>query len=88
MVHNSELLLDDVSGYVASGKLTAVMGESGAGKVTHDCGLCPYIVLLDNSFGHPSAKLLSRGSHAYLIAKLVLNILAGLFIGVCSFVHI
>ncbi len=27
-------LLDDVSGYVASGKLTALMGESGAGKTT------------------------------------------------------
>jgi len=27
-------LLDDVSGYVAPGKLTALMGESGAGKVS------------------------------------------------------
>ena len=26
-------LLDDVSGYVAPGKLTALIGESGAGKV-------------------------------------------------------
>lgn len=28
-------LLDDVSGYVAPGKLTALMGESGAGKVSY-----------------------------------------------------
>ena len=28
-------LLDSVSGYVAPGKLTALMGESGAGKVRH-----------------------------------------------------
>jgi ATP-binding cassette, subfamily G (WHITE), member 2, SNQ2 len=27
-------LLEDVSGYVAPGKLTALMGESGAGKVS------------------------------------------------------
>ena len=27
-------LLDDISGYVAPGKLTALMGESGAGKVS------------------------------------------------------
>lgn len=27
-------LLDDVSGYVPPGKLTALMGESGAGKVS------------------------------------------------------
>lgn len=27
-------LLDDVSGYVVPGKLTALMGESGAGKVS------------------------------------------------------
>jgi ATP-binding cassette subfamily G (WHITE) protein 2 (SNQ2) len=31
-------LLDDISGYVAPGKLTALMGESGAGKV---CKLTP-----------------------------------------------
>jgi ATP-binding cassette, subfamily G (WHITE), member 2, SNQ2 len=29
------LLLDDISGFVAPGKLTASMGESGAGKVWH-----------------------------------------------------
>jgi len=28
-------LLNNVSGYVAPGKLTALMGESGAGKVSH-----------------------------------------------------
>jgi ATP-binding cassette, subfamily G (WHITE), member 2, SNQ2 len=34
----SRRLLDDVSGFVAPGKLTALMGESGAGKVrtNHD----------------------------------------------------
>lgn len=31
--HEKKRLLDDVSGYVAPGKLTALMGESGAGKV-------------------------------------------------------
>ena len=31
-------LLDDVSGYVAPGKLTALVGSSGAGKV------CIYII--------------------------------------------
>lgn len=30
-------LLDDVSGYVAPGKLTALMGESGSGKVRVSC---------------------------------------------------
>ena len=32
---SSKTLLKDVSGYVAPRKLTALMGESGAGKVTH-----------------------------------------------------
>lgn len=36
--HEHRQLLDDVSGYVAPGVLTALMGESGAGKVS-DCGL-------------------------------------------------
>ena len=31
--HETLQLLDDVSGYVVPGKLTALMGESGAGKV-------------------------------------------------------
>jgi ATP-binding cassette subfamily G (WHITE) protein 2 (SNQ2) len=31
--HETRRLLEDVSGYVAPGKLTALMGESGAGKV-------------------------------------------------------
>jgi ABC-type multidrug transport system ATPase subunit len=31
--HEHRQLLDDVSGYVAPGVLTALMGESGAGKV-------------------------------------------------------
>jgi len=35
----SRLLLDEVSGYVAPGKLTALMGESGAGKVNSRCFL-------------------------------------------------
>jgi ATP-binding cassette subfamily G (WHITE) protein 2 (SNQ2) len=30
-------LLDDISGYVVPGKLTALMGESGAGKVRSAC---------------------------------------------------
>lgn len=30
---SERMLLDDISGYVAPGKLTALMGESGAGKV-------------------------------------------------------
>ena len=31
--HEHRILLDDVSGYVVPGKLTALMGASGAGKV-------------------------------------------------------
>lgn len=37
-------LLDDVSGFVAPGKLTALMGESGAGKV---CFIPPYLCFID-----------------------------------------
>lgn len=36
VAEGSRLLLEDVSGYVAPGKLTALMGESGAGKVSCD----------------------------------------------------
>jgi ATP-binding cassette subfamily G (WHITE) protein 2 (SNQ2) len=34
------LLLDDISGFVAPGKLTALMGESGAGKVWGFFNVC------------------------------------------------
>jgi ABC-type glutathione transport system ATPase component len=33
-------LLDDISGFVAPGKLTALMGESGAGKVCSKLNIC------------------------------------------------
>jgi ATP-binding cassette, subfamily G (WHITE), member 2, SNQ2 len=33
-------LLDDISGFVAPGKLTALMGESGAGKVCAKWNIC------------------------------------------------
>jgi ATP-binding cassette subfamily G (WHITE) protein 2 (SNQ2) len=36
-------LLDDVSGYVIPGKLTALMGESGAGKVSSPNMLPPVL---------------------------------------------
>lgn len=39
-------LLDDVSGYVAPGKLTALMGESGAGKVRYLVECSPTNVLI------------------------------------------
>lgn len=45
-------LLDDVSGYVAPGKLTALMGESGAGKVSNisnnRCRKCTKTFLADH----------------------------------------
>jgi ATP-binding cassette subfamily G (WHITE) protein 2 (SNQ2) len=37
-------LLDNISGFVAPGKLTALMGESGAGKVCSDSYLCGGVV--------------------------------------------
>lgn len=41
-------LLNDVSGYVAPGKLTALMGESGAGKVSayggNSCSLLTFLL--------------------------------------------
>ena len=47
-------LLEDVSGYVAPGKLTALMGESGAGKVSREfqrykstLTFCPQTTLLN-----------------------------------------
>ena len=36
---STKQLLDDVSGFVAPGKLTALMGESGAGKVCRTLSL-------------------------------------------------
>ena len=39
-------LLDNVSGYVAPGKLTALMGETGAGKVgCSRCRQCSVLIL-------------------------------------------
>lgn len=35
----NRILLDNISGYVAPGKLTALMGESGAGKVSSQARL-------------------------------------------------
>ena len=43
-------LLEDVSGYVAPGKLTALMGESGAGKVSRlDIGRSKFTLILFSS---------------------------------------
>lgn len=44
---DSKRLLDNVSGYVFPGSLTALMGESGAGKV---CFLSLFITLSDCDF--------------------------------------
>ena len=38
-------LLDDISGFVAPGKLTALMGESGAGKVREKSNIYTYIYI-------------------------------------------
>ena len=38
------LLLDDISGFVAPGKLTALMGESGAGKV-RSCNTFAFLIV-------------------------------------------
>jgi ATP-binding cassette, subfamily G (WHITE), member 2, SNQ2 len=45
-------LLDDISGYVAPGKLTALMGESGAGKVSVGMKLCGTAFLISFSQDH------------------------------------
>lgn len=42
-------LLDDISGYVAPGKLTALMGESGAGKVGGLLVLIVIVILQDGT---------------------------------------
>lgn len=48
-------LLNDVSGYVAPGKLTALMGESGAGKVRAFNGnSCSLLVLMVHLQRRPS----------------------------------
>jgi ATP-binding cassette subfamily G (WHITE) protein 2 (SNQ2) len=45
-------LLDNISGFVAPGKLTALMGESGAGKVRSKLNLCGGIVRSYSSPDH------------------------------------
>ena len=46
-------LLNDVSGFVAPGKLTALMGESGAGKVRAMRWISLSVVGVDNAFPCP-----------------------------------
>lgn len=59
-------LLNDISGFVAPGKLTALMGESGAGKVriVVIVAMCPdQCVVIDDFVKHFSTAYFSRRDH-------------------------